>query len=355
MDVERILRSYDVDKLSIATLGSHSALQILHGAKAEGFKNVLIVDERRLWFYQHFKHLIDDMIVVRSWRDVCDERVVSKLRSLNAIMVPHGSYVEYVGIDCAERIDVPIFGLRTIFSVEADQRRKMRLLAAAGIKVPKEYSLADEIDRHVIVKLPGAKGGRGFFVATSRDDVIRGLERALRDGLIRDLGDAYIQEYVIGVTAYFQYFYSPVLERLEIMGMDIRYESNVDGLRRLPPEILNKMSVKPTFVVVGNIPVVLRESILPTVLDYGLKFVETTKRELPPGIIGPFCLEGIITDSCDVVIFEFSGRIVAGTNLYIQGSTYSWLYWSEPMSTGRRIAREIRLAVQNNMLDRVVT
>lgn len=82
----------------------------------------------------------------------------------------------------------------------------------------------------------------------------------------------------------------------------------------------------------GNIPLVLRESLLPRVLDYGIRFVEETRRSLPPGVIGPFSLEGVIDDEANIRIFEFSGRIVAGTNLYVYGSPYSYLYWGEPMS-----------------------
>jgi len=107
--------------------------------------------------------------------------------------------------------------------------------------------------------------------------------------------------------------------------------------------------------VVGNIPVVLRESLLPKVLEYGFKFVEVTKRSLPPGVVGPFCLESVIDRDLNIVVFEFSGRIVAGTNLYITGSPYSYLYWNEPMSVGRRIAREIKLAVEKSMLRSVLT
>jgi 5-formaminoimidazole-4-carboxamide-1-(beta)-D-ribofuranosyl 5'-monophosphate synthetase len=57
----------------------------------------------------------------------------------------------------------------------------------------------------------------------------------------------------------------------------------------------------------------------------------------------------------EIKVFEFSGRIVAGTNIYVYGSPYSYLYWSEPMSTGRRIAREIRLAIERSALDKVLT
>jgi len=57
----------------------------------------------------------------------------------------------------------------------------------------------------------------------------------------------------------------------------------------------------------------------------------------------------------NIKVFEFSGRIVAGTNLYLNGSPYSYLYWNEPMSTGRRIAREVKLAVERGELNKIVT
>ncbi|MEM1609056.1 MAG: DUF1297 domain-containing protein, partial [Ignisphaera sp.] len=136
---------------------------------------------------------------------------------------------------------------------------------------------------------------------------------------------------------------------------DIRYETNVDGLRRVPPDVVAEMGIEPTFVVVGNLPLVLRESLLPKILEYGIRFVEETKKSLPPGAIGPFCLESIIDDNMNIKVFEFSGRIVAGTNIYVNGSPYSYLYWSEPMSTGRRIAREIRLAIEKNRIEEVLT
>ena len=51
---------------------------------------------------------------------------------------------------------------------------------------------------------------------------------------------------------------------------------------------------------------------------------------------------------------EISARIVAGTNLFIDGSPYSYLNYDEPMSTGRRIAREIKNALLSNSLELVL-
>jgi len=353
--VLELVEGYDLDKLTIATLASHSSLQIAHGAKKEGFSTLLVVTEDRFGFYMQFKHLVDSFLLVRRWSDLCSREVVEVLREHNSVFVPHGSFIEYVGMDCATSLNVPIFGLRSLFPVEADQHAKMELLRSAGIPTPTVYSLNTEIDSLAIVKLPGAKGGRGYFIASSRQEITERLRALANSGLVSDVSNVIIQEYLIGVAAYFHYFNSPVLERLEITGADIRYESDVDGLRRVPVEKLKKIGVEPSFTVVGNIPVVLRESLLSTVYDYGEKFVNKTKEVLPPGLVGPFCLEGVIDRDANIKIFEFSGRIVAGTNLYIDGSPYTYLYWDEPMSVGRRIAREIRLAIERNRLDRVFT
>ena len=349
------IKNYDLDKLAVGVLGSHSALQILHGARKEGLRTVLITVEDRISFYKEFKHLVSNFVLIRKWSDLCREDVIRRLKELNTIIVPHGSYVEYVGLECAEGIKVPIFGLRTLFKVEASQRKKMSLLKKAGIKVPREYSYGEEIDGLVIVKLDGAKGGRGYFLARSKQEIERGIKELIEKGVIGSYENALIQEYVIGVPAYYHYFYSPILGRVELLGADIRYETSVDGLKRVPPKILEHAEIEPTFVVVGNLPLVLRESLLPKILDYGYKFVKVTQNSLPPGVIGPFCLESIIKDDLDIIVFEFSGRIVAGTNIYVNGSPYSYLYWGEPMSVGRRIAREIKLAVEKGMLDKVIT
>ncbi len=350
-----MLEGYNVDRLTIATLASHSSLQIVHGAKKEGFETLLVVTEDRAWFYEQFDHLIDHLVRIGKWRELCSERVVRTLRDHNAILVPHGSFVEYVGLDCVTGIRVPIFGLRSLLVVEADQHAKIELLRRSGIPVPRSFPPGSEIGGPVIVKLPGAKGGRGYFVATSWREVVERLEEAVKRGELDDVGRVIVQEYLVGVTAYVHYFYSPVLDRLEVTGADIRYESDVDGLRRMPARILVELGLEPTFTVVGNVPLVLRESLLPTVYEYGMRFVRVTKELLPPGIIGPFCLEGVIDRDARMRVFEFSGRIVAGTNLYLDGSPYSYLYWDEPMSVGRRIAREIRLALERGVLERVLT
>ncbi len=355
MRVEDLLRGYELDRLTVATLASHSSLQIVHGAKAEGLRTALVVLRGRYWFYSQFSHLVDKFVVVDSWRELCSERVVDELRKLSAVFIPHGSYVEYVGLDCATNLPLPIFGLRTLYRVEANQWAKVSLLREAGIPTPRVYRVGEDFEGVVIAKLPGAKGGRGYFVAKSPQEVVRRVEELVGSGFVKDPSEVLLQEYLIGVTAYFHYFHSPILGRTEILGADIRYESNIDGLRRVPVALSLEIGLEPTFTVVGNIPLVLRESLLPEVLELGMRFVRVTQEKLPPGIVGPFCLESVVDRDLRIRVFEFSGRIVAGTNLYVDGSPYSYLYWGEPMSTGRRVARELRLAVEKGQLDTVLT
>ncbi len=70
---------------------------------------------------------------------------------------------------------------------------------------------------------------------------------------------------------------------------------------------------------------------------------------------GPFCLEGVYDREGKFIAFEFSARIVAGTNLYLDGSPYSGLIFNEPMSMGRRIAREIKIASKKGRLSEIMT
>ncbi len=64
--------------------------------------------------------------------------------------------------------------------------------------------------------------------------------------------------------------------------------------------------------VIGNIPLVLRESLLMDVIEAGERVVKAAEK-LMGGLWGPFCLEGVYTEELEFVVFEISARIVAGT------------------------------------------
>ena len=74
----------------------------------------------------------------------------------------------------------------------------------------------------------------------------------------------------------------------------------------------------------------------------------------PPGIIGPFCLETVITDDLKIFTFEISARIVAGTNVGIGTSPYAYLKYGENMYMGRRIAIEVKQAKELKRLQDIL-
>ncbi len=324
---------------SIGTIGSHTALQILHGAKLEGFRTVLITTPERVKLYKSF-NVADEILVVESFREILD--VQDKLLEMDTILIPHGSFVEYIGKEGIKKLEVPIFGSKDVMEWESSREMMQKWLSEAKIKVPKTYKEGDVVDRPIIIKLPGAKGGKGYKIITN------GVVPKIPEGGIA-------QEYIVGVPMYFHFFYSMVNKELEIMSTDIRYETNADGLGRIPRDVRNALDISASYVVVGNIPVVVRESLLPEILDAGERVAKASWKLMKKGLYGPFCLEAVITPKLDIYYFEISTRIVAGTNFYVYGSPYTWIKYREPMSTGRRIAREIREAIEREMLDDILS
>ena len=213
--------------------------------------------------------------------------------------------------------------------------------------MPKIFPTPDDIDRPVIVKFHGAGGGDGYFLAKTKEECKQKLQAFP--------GAKYqIQEYIIGVPIYIHYFHSPLTGEVELLGFDKRYETNVDGIGRIGAADQQAMGVQPSYTVVGNIPLVVRESLLPEAIKMGKQVVQRSKELAAPGLFGPFCLEGILTPNKEFIIFEISARIVAGTNPYVAGSPYTALRYNEPMSTGRRIAREIKLALEQGKMNLVL-
>ena len=322
--------------VTIGTLGSHSALNILSGAKDEGFPTLLLCEKSRT-FYERFR-VADKIIYLDSLSEIRKKDLQEKLISKDVILIPHGSYISYLDLDFLENeFFVPIFGNKFLFRYESDRERERNWFLKAGIRIPQTFE-PDMIDRRVIVKYHGAKGGKGYFTVDTPEEY---SEKKVE-------GDVQIQEWIHGVTMYFHYFYSPLQEELELTSIDRRYETTADAVHTSPDQ-------EPTYVVVGNFPLVIRESLLEQVFDIGDKVVKASLKLHEKGLVGPFCLETIVTDTPEIVVFEISARIVAGTNVFVPYSPYTYAKYFEPMSAGRRIAREIRMALKENRMKDIVS
>lgn len=323
----------------IATLGSHSALQILKGAKDEGFKTLVISLNKQISFYKRYP-FIDEIVGVNSFSEFPE--IEEKLKDKKIIIIPHGSFVAYLGMEGNKKMTLPYFGNKKVLEFEFDRVKQGDWLKESGINTPKEFKNIEDVEFPVIIKSFGAAGGKGYFLVNSKSE----LEEKIK---LFNEKQFVIQQYVVGVSLYIHYFYSPLTKTLEILSMDRRYETNVDALGRIP------FNVDPSYVVVGNSPLVLRESMLPEAYSMGEKVVKKSQELISPqGLFGPFCLETIITPDQKFYVIEISARIVAGTNLFIEGSPYADLLYNEPMSTGRRIAREIKNAIKENKLSQIL-
>ncbi|MEA1985062.1 MAG: formate--phosphoribosylaminoimidazolecarboxamide ligase [Euryarchaeota archaeon] len=349
--ISDILHDYDTDELTIATVCSHSSLQIFDGARKEGFRTIGICVGQPPRFYDAFpKAKPDEYIIVDSYQDM--PSIAGELVRKNAIVIPHGSFVEYMGTENFAEFPVPTFGNRAVLEWESDRNKEREWLESAGLHMPRQIE-PENIDGPVMVKYHGAKGGRGFFVAKTYEEFLRSVDESEKYT---------IQEFIVGTRYYLHFFYSPLKTEgyklsngtLEMLSMDRRVESNADEIFRLgSPKELENAGIIPTYVVTGNVPLVARESLLPLIFSIGEKVVEQSL-DLFGGMIGPFCLETVFTDQLEIKVFEISARIVAGTNLYTSGSPYSDLV--EPdLSTGKRIAQEIKLARSLGRLEEILS
>jgi len=119
---------------------------------------------------------------------------------------------------------------------------------------------------------------------------------------------------------------------------------------------LNEEQKLPEYIVVGHNSATLRESSLREVFEIAEKYVKATQQHYPPGIIGPFTLQTAVDKDLRFWIYDVAPRIGGGTNVHLSvGHPYGNSLWRRPMSTGRRIAMEVRRALDRGRLADLVT
>lgn len=342
------MTSTSIKDYAIATIASHTALQILKGAKDEGIKAIAICTPETRRVYESYG-VADEIIEIPSYKDYFQAE--PDLIAKNAIIIPHGSFVSYIGPERVKNeVKAMHYGSKGILQWESDRKMEREWLKAAGLNLPKLFASHLDIERPVIVKFHGAKGGYGYFIAnTPREFEERIAKFPNHDGYV-------IQEYIVGVPMYVHYFVSALTGELEIMSFDKRYESNADSIGRIAAKDQLDVGINTSYTVTGNVPIVVRESLLPMFFKIGENVVRESKnlKDVPKGLYGPFCLEGIMDPELNFRVFEISARIVAGTNPYTNGSPYTWLRYNEPMSTGRRIARDIKEGIESGQLEKLL-
>lgn len=371
-DIQKLVDSFDRTDVTIGVLGGHSGLDVCRGAKRHGFNTIAVCQKGREKTYTKYyktrkdgRGCIDETILLDKFSDITKPKVQEDLRAKNTIFIHNRYFWVYFDFnDIENNFMVPIFGSRGMLKLEERDvpKNQYYLLEKAGIRFPKIIKSPKDIDRLVIVKVSEAIRGyeRAFFYATNYDDYKKKSEELLEKKMITkdSLEKAVIEEYVIGAQINFNYFYSIINDELEIMGTDTRRQTNLDGLIRLPAneqlEVLKYL--KPKIIETGHIAATTKESIIEKIFTLGEKFVAITKKEYPPGIIGPFALQGAIAADRgkeEMVVFDVSMRI-PGSPL-TRFTPHSGYLYGESISYGERIALEIKKAIELDRLKDIVT
>ncbi|MBU1911006.1 DUF1297 domain-containing protein, partial [Patescibacteria group bacterium] len=315
---------------------------------------------------------IDEVINVGKFQDILNEDIQAKLRDLSTIFI-HNRYFWVYFDDFAQvenNFNVPIFGSRHLLRFEERDQSftQYDLLNIAGIRTPKIFKSPKEIDRPVLVKANEAERSyeRAFFIANSYKTWESEGEKLEKKGKVSPKWrEATIEEFVVGAHVNFNFFYSSLTGELELMGTDMRRQTNLDGFfRMLAPqqEHALQFGIEPKMIETGHIAVTVKESILEKAFEMGEKFVVACKdlnKDTDPsqkGIIGPFALQGAVVAEDgreDIVIFDVSLRIPGSPGTV--ATPYTRYLYGDSISVGERIGMEIKRAVEEGRVEDIVT
>jgi 5-formaminoimidazole-4-carboxamide-1-(beta)-D-ribofuranosyl 5'-monophosphate synthetase len=371
-----VLKSYDRSRLTLTSIGSHSALEVAYGARAQGIANLVITAKGRERTYtEHYRRretpvprgCVDETLELAAFTDLLNDDVQQALLAHNAIFVANRSFEVYLhqkfSYDEIERgMRIPFFGNRYLLRAEErdEAANQYALLEQAGIRYPRQFASPDEIDRLVMVKAPHAKISfeRAFFLVSSPKEYRKTSKRLIREGMLTKDGlrNAVIEEYLLGPSINLNFFYSPLLGELELMGTDTRRQTNLEGFRNVPPDVFDALRAVPMRLEeAGHIAATVTESTLEKAFEMGERFVAAARAARAPGVIGPFALQCIIVAGPpkEFVCYDVSLRIPGSPGT--RYTPYSAYRWGRDVSVGERVAMELVMARDADRFDEILT
>jgi 5-formaminoimidazole-4-carboxamide-1-(beta)-D-ribofuranosyl 5'-monophosphate synthetase len=381
------------------------------------------------------------ILILDKYSDIV--KYVDELVNLECMQITNRAFAVYVGGDerCSvieDKYAVPILGSRNLLKIENRgeiEKDYYWFADKANIPSPKSYDyevhkggikFKKPVEEPMILKAEHAHRAfeREFIFAADSDDLEEKVEREVRAGnLSKDaLENGRVEQIVLGPHANFNFFFSPLDAKSEwgdtdnwfsklynvsmqeariclanqFLSIDERRETILDGIKRLPTDVQNKIKKVPSFEVTAHAILSLRESLLKDVHRYADRFLLACREYSSPGIIGAWCLQTLITwdrvskyelkpaykldytgggeakSAVDYGLYDASEerdpymhipvtqdvalRHGGGTNVHMGlGSQYANAKYKKPLSTGDRIALEIKRAMKANKLHELVT
>jgi 5-formaminoimidazole-4-carboxamide-1-(beta)-D-ribofuranosyl 5'-monophosphate synthetase len=370
------------------------------------------------------------MLILDHYSDIV--KYANELVDLECLQITNRAFAVYVGGDenCSvieDKYPVPILGSRTLLKIEnrgAIEKDYYWFAEKAGIPTPKAYRyevtetgihFKEPVDELMILKAEHAHRAfeREFIFAADSGDLEQKVAKEVEAGNLTKEGleNARVEQIVLGPHANFNFFFSPLdaqsywgdaekwfaklykmtIENARIclanqlLSIDERRETILDGVKRLPLDVQEKIKSVPSFEVTAHAILSLRESLLKDVHRYANSFLLACREHASPGIIGPWCLQTLITwdrvskyelkpmvtipdyglydvpDARDPfmhipVTQDVALRHGGGTNVHMGlGAQYANAKYQRRLSTGDRIAMEIKRALKLNKLHELVT
>ncbi|MCL6577830.1 MAG: DUF1297 domain-containing protein [Candidatus Bathyarchaeota archaeon] len=381
------------------------------------------------------------IVVLDKYSDIV--KYTDILVDLECLQITNRAFAVYVGGDeyCSvieNDYAVPILGSRQLLKIENRgeiEKDYYWFAEQAGIPYPKSYKyevyeggirFKEPVDEPMILKAEHAHRAfeREFIFAADSHDLEEKVAREVAAGnLNREaLENGRVEQIVLGPHANFNFFFSPLdakgewgdteewFSRLynvsveeariclanQFLSIDERRETILDGLKRLPSDVQEKIKRVPSFEVTAHAILSLRESLLKDLHRYADRFLLACREHAYPGIIGAWCLQTLITwdrvskyelkpnvkldvtvgaeakKATDYGLYDIHGeadpymhipvtqdvalRHGGGTNVHMGlGSQYANAKYKRRMSTGDRIAMEIRRALKTKQLHELVT
>jgi 5-formaminoimidazole-4-carboxamide-1-(beta)-D-ribofuranosyl 5'-monophosphate synthetase len=375
-DLPGTLAGYDPSRLTLCSIGSHSALEVAAGARTQNLRNLIVTERGRNATYDRYfarrtdgppRGCVDATLELAKFADVLDDDVQTRLRAENVVFLPNRSFEVYLHqrysyAEIEERMAVPFFGNRRLLRAEErdEPENQYALMDRAGIRYPRQIASPDDIDGLVMVKAPHARVSfeRAFFLARTSAEYTEAAARLLQDGIVSEEGlrTAVIEEFALGPTVNLNFFWSPILGELELMGTDTRRQTNKDGFVGLPFRQAQSLADEPIRMEeAGHIATTLTESMLEKAFELGERFVQAAKAVDGIGVIGPFALQCVIVSGPpkDFVVYDVSLRIPGSPGT--RYTPYSSYRWGRDVSVGERIAMELVWARDQQRLIEVLT
>lgn len=391
------------------------------------------------------------VLILDNYSDIL--KYVDDLIDLECIHLTDRAFSTYIGGNAKyskieNEFAVPLVGSRKLLKIENRgeiEKDYYWFAEKACIPTPKSFKgkyevtnsgirFKEFIDEPMLLKAehPRRELEREFIWAVDSDDMEEQVERRVMSGELswEALKYARLEQIVLGPHANANFFFSPLnaqkdwgecedafqkifglskkVARMclanEFLSIDERRETIWDGIRRMPIDIQQKLKekekagkIKPTFEVTLHGMLSVRESLIKDILKCANAFLLACLEHEPPGIIGPWCLQTLVTwdkvskynykpvlkfdatlgdvprtatdyglydvpeKAKDIEMHIFVTQDVAvrhggGANVHMGiGAQYSNAKYMRVMSLGDRTAMEIRNAIDRKMLSEIVT